>query len=427
MKRVLLMGGGDLAKEVVQALEAGGASVDWLDEPDDEGVRAAVESGRFDVACAASREDAFPLRMALLVRHLDPELPLVVTIFDPAIARQVEQAIPHCEVTSIADIVAPVLAGQCLDSNIVAIRRTESRWVGLDESLEEVALPKLKARRARAVIEAVFAPYDRSSGLLFYGAIGLATMLLFEWIGSMIVLEQSAIDALYGSTKSLATVGPNSAVDDGPKWFKGAIVASMVLTLLSAACFTGGLINRLVDSSLTGLIGRRAVPRRDHVVVVGLGQVGLRLCLLLRSCGVPVVAVDTEAEGENVGFAKRARLPVVIGRGANPAVLRRLSLARARSLAAVTPLDLNNIEAAMAARAADDDLRVILRAGDGEVADETQSLEQIGHVVDVHRLGAVFIAGLVLGRGPEAVAVRDGRPHLLQASGWEEYPLSLAR
>ena len=156
------------------------------------------------------------------------------------------------------------------------------------------------------------------------------------------------------------------------------------------------------------------MPRRDHVVVVGLGQVGLRLCLLLRACGVPVVAVDTEAEGENVGFAKRAKLPVVIGRGANPAVLRRLSLERARCLAAVTPVDLNNIEAAMAARAADDDLRVLLRAGDGDVADETQSLEQIGHVVDVHRLGAVFIAGLVLGRAPEAVAVRDGRPHLLQ-------------
>ena len=71
----------------------------------------------------------------------------------------------------------------------------------------------------------------------------------------------------------------------------------MLLTLLSAACFTGGLINRLVDSRLTGLLGRRAVPRRDHVVVVGLGQVGLRLCLLLRECGVPVVAVDTEADG----------------------------------------------------------------------------------------------------------------------------------
>lgn len=394
MQRVLLLGGGDLAKEVRSALEGDGATVDWIDEPDDAGVRTAVESGRYDVACVASREDAFPLRMALLVRHLDEDLPLVVTIFDPAITRQVERTIPHCTVTSVADIVAPLLAGPCLDPDIVALRRSGSKWVGLNEAREEVALPDTQARRVRMLLEAVFVPYDRSAGLLFYGAIGLVVMLLFEWIGSMIVLEQAAVDALYGSTKSLATVGPNPAVDDGPKWFKGAIVASMVLTLLSAACFTGGLINRLVDSSLTGLIGRRAVPRRDHVVVVGLGQVGLRLCLLLRECGVNVVAVDTKADGENVGFARRAKLPVVIGRGANPAVLRRLSLGRARCLAAVTPDDLNNIEAAMAARAADDDLRVLLRAGDGEIADETESLERIGNVVDVHRMAAERIAKL---------------------------------
>ena len=241
------------------------------------------------------------------------------------------------------------------------------------------------------------------------------------------MLDQAAADALYGSTKSLATVGPNPAVDDGPKWFKVTIVASMLLTLLSAACFTGGLINRLVDSRLTGLIGRRAVPRRDHVVVVGLGQVGLRLCLLLRECGMPVVAVDTEAEGENVGYAKRVKLPVVIGRGANPAVLRRLRLDRARSVAAVTPDDLRNIEAAMAARASDSQLRVVLRAGDGDITDETRSLERIGHVLDVHRLGAAFIAGLVLGKDVSAVAVRDGRAHLLVDDDWEEFPLEIAR
>ena len=170
------------------------------------------------------------------------------------------------------------------------------------------------------------------------------------------------------------------------------------------------------------------MPRRDHVVVVGLGQVGLRLCLLLRECGVAVVAVDTEAEGENVGLARRLKLPVVIGRGANPDLLRRLSLQRARSLAAVTPDDLSNIEAAVAARAVDADLRVVLRAGDGEVADETRSLEQIGHVLDVHRLGAAYIAGLALGKDADAVAIRNGRPQLALADGrWEEFPLEIAK
>jgi Trk K+ transport system NAD-binding subunit len=121
-------------------------------------------------------------------------------------------------------------------------------------------------------------------------------------------------------------------------------------------------------------------------------------------------------------------LPVVIGRGANPDLLRRLSLSRARALAAVTPDDLRNIEAAVAARASDPSLRVVLRAGDGEITDETRSLERIGHVLDVHRLAAAFIAGLALGKAVEAVAVRDGRPQLLLEEGsWEEFPLEVAR
>jgi voltage-gated potassium channel Kch len=426
--RVLLMGAGDLAEEVCEALGAGGAEVEWLCDADDDAVCAALRDNAPDVVCVASREDAFPLRMALLVRHRDAEVRLVVTIFDPSMARQVQETIPHCQVTSVADIVAPTLAGPCLDADLVAVRRTGDRFVGLDAELNEIELPATRARRLRSLVEAVLAPYDRSATLLFYGALGLVTMLVVETVGSMIVLDQAAADALYGSTKSLATVGPNPAIDDGPKWFKVTIVASMLLTLLSAACFTGGLINRLVDSRLTGLLGRRAVPRRDHVVVVGLGQVGLRLCLLLRECGVPVVAVDTEAEGENVGFARRVKLPVVIGRGANPDVLRRLSLSRARSIALVTPIDLRNIEAAVAARASDEDLRVVLRAGDGDLADETRSLERIGHVLDVHRLGAAYIAGLALGKDAVGVAVRDGRPQLALRNGtWEEFPLEIAR
>ena len=74
---------------------------------------------------------------------------------------------------------------------------------------------------------------------------GLVLMLALETGGAMAMLDQGFPDALYGSTKSLATVGPNTAVQKGPGWFKLAMVATMLLTLLSAACFTGGLIDRL--------------------------------------------------------------------------------------------------------------------------------------------------------------------------------------
>ena len=427
-RRVLLVGGGDLAEEVCEALDAGGAEVNWLDDADDESLREALEEGRPDVVCVATRDDAFPLRVALLVRHIDEDVPLLVTIFDPGIAEQIADTIPNCKVTSLADIVAPSLAGPCISPDLLAVLRDGERTVGLGQDLEEVELPPRQAHRVRSFVTAVLQPYDTSAALLLYGFAGLVTMLCFELFGAMIVLDQPFADAFYGSAKSLATVGPNTEIDDGPKWFKVAIACSVVLTLLSAACFTGGLINRLVDSRLTGLFGKRAVPRRDHVIVIGLGQVGLRLCMLLRECGVLVVAVDAEEDSETVGLARRLKIPVVIGRGANPEVLRRLSPGSARAFAAVTDEDLINIEAALTARSLNEDLRIVLRAGDGDVADETRSLFRIGHVVDVHRLGAAYIAGVTLGSEADAVALHDGNAELLMPGRERETsPLEVAK
>jgi Trk K+ transport system NAD-binding subunit len=426
-RRVLLVGGGDLAEEVCEALDAAGAEVSFLEHADDDALREGVEA-KPDVVCVATRDDAFPLRIALLVRHLDEDVPLVVTIFDPGIAEQISETVPNCHVTSLADIVAPSLAGPCIAPDLLGVLRDGERTVGLDEELREVELPPRQAHRVRSLATALFKPYDSSAALLFYGFAGLVVMLSFELFGAMIVLDQPFADATYGSAKSLATVGPNPDVDDGPKWFKVAIACSVILTLLSAACFTGGLINRLVDSRLTGLVGKRAVPRHNHVIVIGLGQVGLRLCMLLRECGVLVVAVDADEDSETVGLARRLRIPVVIGRGANPELLRRLSPGRARAFAAVTNEDLANIESALTARSLNDDLRVVVRAGDGDVSQETRSLARIGHVVDVHRLGAAYIAGVALGSDADAVALRDGRAELLLPGGERETaPLQVAR
>ena len=171
----------------------------------------------------------------------------------------------------------------------------------------------------------------------------------------------------------------------------------MIATLVMEVCFTAGLVNRVIDRRLTGLWGEKSVPRRHHVVVVGMGQVGLRLCMVLRRCGAGVVAVDDREEGEHVGVGREFGLPVVIGRGADLALLRSLSLDKALALAAVTDDDLENISIAMAARAVNPDLRVVLRAGDGRLANETRSLFRVGIVRDVHRIAAALLAARATG------------------------------
>ena len=427
-RRILLLGAGDLTDETCAALEASDAEVVRLEDPGADELREALERGA-DAVAVVSRDDAWPLRAALLVRHLDDDVPIVATIFDPATGRELENEIGNIAITSLAEIVAPSLAGPCLRDDLAAVldgdHPTGLRCDG--GRVEPAPLPEVRARRARALATAILRPFDRSAALVFFGAVGLLLILIAETVAAAIVLDQSLVDAFYGAVKTLVTVDPNPEVQDGPEWFKVVISVSMLVALLFAAAFTGGLVERLIGRNLTGLLGRRAVPRSDHVVVVGLGQVGLRLCMLLRECGISVVALDDQPDGENVGHARRLGLPVVIGRGADPSLLRRLSLDRAIALAAVTADDLQNIKVALAARAESPDLRIVLRAGSNAIGGETRSLERLGHVRDVHRIGAVYIAGIALGSAAAHVVVDGDTAHLRDADGALEecaYPVA---
>jgi Trk K+ transport system NAD-binding subunit len=426
-RRVLLLGTGDLAAETRAALREAGAPVTHLEDPDEEAVRDALEEGADAVAIVA-RDDAWPVRVALLVRHLDDAVPMVVTVFDSQVGEQLKRVVGNCRVTSLAQIVAPSLAGPCVDPDFAAVfdgeRPFALRLAG--DEVEEAPLPEQHTRRARTLATALLRPYERNGRLVIYGAMGLLIVLLIETLGAMLAIDQKPIDALYGSIKTLVTVGPNEDVKDGPSWFKAVISVTMVFALLCAACFTGGLVERLVNRRLTGLVGSRVVPRREHVLVIGLGQVGIRLCLLLRACGFTVVAIDPRGDGVNVGHARELGLPVIIGRGADPSVLKRLRPVEAHALAAVTSDDLENIAAAVAGLAQAQDLRVVLRAGSHAVGGETRSLGRIGHVRDVHRIAAAFLAGVALGSEAESVVVVGDEPRLRHADGrLEPFPFSV--
>jgi hypothetical protein len=301
-QRILLLGAGDLTEETCAALRAAGADVERLEDPDVEELRDALAAGA-DAVAVVSRDDAWPLRAALLVRHLDAEVPIVATIFDPATGRELEDLIGNCTITSLADIVAPSLAGPCFGDELAAVLDGDRPHgvVCAGGEVQSAPLPEVRARHARALATAVLRPFDRSAALVFFGAVGLFLILIAETLAAALVLEQALVDAFYGAVKTLVTVDPNPEVQDGPKWFKVAISLSMLVALLFAAAFTGGLVERLIGRNLTGLLGRRAVPRSDHVVVIGLGQVGLRLCILLRACGIAVVAATTSPTARTSG------------------------------------------------------------------------------------------------------------------------------
>ncbi|WP_051222289.1 potassium channel family protein [Conexibacter woesei] len=375
---VLVVGVGDLAKEVEREVRARGARVARLPAPTDRELTAGVQAGPGAVV-VISHDDIVALRYALVAEHARPGVALLVTVFDATVAAQIFKVVPNCHVVSLADVAAPVLAADCLG----AARRH----------------PPGPARRALAGLGSALLPFGASARLLVYGVLGLLVLLVIEAAVAVLALGEPPVRALYEATKAVATVGPDRAADDGPAWFQALSTAFMLMGMGLVAAATAGLVNRLLGRRLTAIAGRRSLPRRDHVIVVGLGQVGLRLCLILRQRGVRAVAIEQARDAGNIHLAKRLGIPVVVGDGTERGLLMRLGVRRAIALASVTSNDHVNIAVSVAALAAQDDLRVVLRSGDDDAVTETRALFPIGVVRDVNRLAARRFADLALGVG----------------------------
>jgi voltage-gated potassium channel Kch len=402
LRRILLIGDGSLADATERALQAGGATVRRLNDPSDPDIRDALDE-RVARVVVVSRFDTVSLRVALVVEHVRPGIPVLVTVFDRDVAAHLEDAVDNVRVLSMADLVAPAFAGPCVDPELLSLTRGPS---GIEDIKAIDGEPRLVPsewstpsgpQRLLARLDALVHPFDASSRILVAGLFGFLAVVALETVVTMIAARLSLVDALYTVAKVTVTVGPSPAADQGEDWFKLFSAAAMLITLGFVAVLTAGLVNRLLDPRLTGIVGRSAVPRRNQVVVVGLGQVGLRLCMLLRDLGVPVISVEQNPHAKNVTRAKDLGLPVVIGSGGSQRLLRRLSISRASALAAVTSDEVENIAIAVAARGVREDLHIALRAGDGDATSETQSLFGVGVVRDVYRIAGTALAAVALG------------------------------
>lgn len=372
MEILVLSDGGALVNATVKKLRADGIEPIVLRDPNDKAIQRALETPVERVAVVA-RDDIVALRLALVVEHFRPGIELVVTVFDRTIAGELQRSVPRCRVVSLADIVAPSLAEPCI----------------------EAAAPKRVGLDLLGQLGGILNPTYAGARILFIGLCGLLSVFLLDAILLVAVLKLAPIDAIYGAARTLTTVAAEPEVSSGPDWLKLFSALTMLLTIAFAAMFTAGLVQRLIDPRLATIIGRRSIPMHGHVIVIGLGQVGLRLCSLLRDSGIAAVAVEVDGDAPNVRLARGYEIPVVIGHGEDREILRRVHVDRARALAAVTSNDLINVEVAVAARAARDSLEIVVRVREGDVADETQTLVGLGHMRDIYEIAGVSLAGVL--------------------------------
>jgi hypothetical protein len=372
-------------------------------------------------AAVLIRDDVAALRYALALAHLAPSMPLTATIFDRTIATQLRSLLPQATVISPASSAVPSLAGPCLASDVIAsfadgAERREVRADVEGAGLAEVSAPRPRATaRTRLITKLQLDPRNHDAGtrLMLIGLVGLGLVLLADWTW-LVALEGHSPDASFvDAARVVATVGPSASnVSGAYSTFSGA---AMLVTIVLTALFTAGLVDRLFEPRLLRIVGSRAIPRGGHVIVVGMGQVGIRLCEALVDQGTSVVGVDRDRHAVGVRLARQLGIPVVIGDGSERAVLERVRVSRCLALAAVGSSDLDNIAVAVATSAVSASTRVVLRAGEQEAVAETRSLLPLGVIRDVTKIGATLVMAHALGRDALAV-VSDGDQEFLRSA-----------
>lgn len=422
-QRVLVIGQTSVGRRVCDLLTASGVQTVHLDEPSDAELRSALTSD-IDGVAVMLHDDIKALRYSLAAHHIRPSARLFVAMFDRTAREQLRSAVPTSVVLSPAAISVPSLVAAAIDPQVGAVRRRDTQeersWVSLRAAGSDGAdvrnynVPDTLKRAGRfGRVAGQLRAYDAGTKVLLTGALGLLAVIALDTIVGL--QHAGFLRALYDATRTTATISAPQLPDE-PWVLVWATIAALAV-LAFTAMFAAGIVNYLLSGRHVSLLGRRVVPRRGHVVVVGMGQVGLRLAEELRALGIAVVGIEINPHARSLQLARSCGIPVIVGDAASRATLRAARVDHALALVAAGSEEWDNIAVAVSSLAVAPQTRLVIRAGTGDAIAETQSLFAIGAVVDVNGLTASFVTTAMTGEAPYAVIATDDADLAVDAAG----------
>ena len=138
---------------------------------------------------------------------------------------------------------------------------------------------------------------------------------------------------------------------------------------------------------------RPPVPRKDHVVVVGLGRVGRHAAERLQELQQPVAAIEAGPIEEHAVPA----LPVVTGSAVEESTLKAVNIADARAVLVVTPDEWLNLEVALQVRRFNTDCELVIRTGDSRFSENIADVVPHMHAVCVPVIASQAFAAAAVG------------------------------
>jgi Trk K+ transport system NAD-binding subunit len=243
--------------------------------------------------------------------------------------------------------------------------------------------------------------------------VGAMAALVTVLIGATVVLRLayqltstqhlSVLEALYFTVETITTVGYGDFSFRGQApWLMACAVCLMLAGALFVAVFFALLTNVLVSRRIEESLGRQRITGlTGHVLVIGLGAVGMRVVQQLIAAGRDIVVVEKSEHNRHLGQLRALGVPVVIADATLPETLESVRLTSASAVAVVTSDDLANLETGLAVRdqlgARWETTPVVLRIFDPQLARSVKSSFGFTMVRSTAALAAPWFVGAALG------------------------------
>jgi voltage-gated potassium channel Kch len=335
---LLLAGDGRLADAIADKLAATGTTATRISIGE---LTRAADLQNATALLLAADDDAGNVDLALAARRLRAGLPLVVRLFDAALAGYLGRALPDVVVLSMSATSAPAFTDAVLRSLREPARASPSHPI------------RIAQRRRRWQVDRILA------GAL----LALLLLVIPSTVFFSSALNLSTIDALYFIWTTITTVGYGDIAlreaSDGAK-----LVGMMMM--LAGAAFIAVLFALLADwvlaRRLSVLQGRVRVRGRGHVIVVGAGNIGYRVAGELRERGKRVVVIEKAGDNRHVEALRAVGHHVIIADATSADVLGLAQVGDAATVVTVTESDSTNLQVVLLVRALVPGVPLVMRA-----------------------------------------------------------------
>ena len=410
----------------------------------------------------ANNDDGLNIAILTQAKTINPNIRIINRLYNDTLGRRLDKTVPDHLTMSVASLSAPIFAFAALGSNAIghlkllqktwALREEiidkNHRWYGstlaqLWSNREQMLiyyLPKqgeidlVTAVKQERVLEVgdhiivadqakvkkksrfpwkrwleiffnvnTYRQYARpvimvSLTLMLLIAVATITYLCVNW-------QIPLADALYFSVGMITGAGGKEEVaESAPDIIKVFTAIMMIIGAGIVGIFYALINDFVLGSRLKQFLDAARVPKSNHYIVCGMGNVGMQIVSELTKQGHDVVVIESDPQNRFLYTLRSQGIPVIMEDATLANTLQTAHIEGAKGILVVTSQDMINVEIALTAKALAPKSPVILRVQDDRFAQSVKEVFQFENVfcpseLSTHSFVAAALGGKILGNG----------------------------